>query len=120
MPSTKTTYDLPSGATSLVVKEEHVEYGFIGEHKMSREELIGLIQADAKFMNERDGIAAYINTLKAGEGLSEAAIYQPSVMVDDNKKLFRQILDAFLGRYGFVLPEIFEQPAKKRTGAAAA
>jgi type I restriction enzyme R subunit len=45
-----------------------------GKQKMSREQLIGLIQADAKFMNERDDIAAYINTLKAGEGLSEAAI----------------------------------------------
>ena len=45
-----------------------------GKQKMSREQLIGLIQADAKFMNERDDIAAYINTLKAGEGLSEATI----------------------------------------------
>jgi type I restriction enzyme R subunit len=45
-----------------------------GKQQMSREQLIGLIQADAKFMNERDDIAAYINTLKAGEGLSEAAI----------------------------------------------
>ena len=45
-----------------------------GKQKMSREELIGLIQADAKFINERDGIAAYINTLTAGEGLSESAI----------------------------------------------
>ena len=45
-----------------------------GKQKMSREQLIGLIQADAKFMDERDDIAAYINTLKAGEGLSEAAI----------------------------------------------
>ena len=45
-----------------------------GKAKMSREELIGLISADAKFMNERDGIAEYIGTLKAGEGLSEAAI----------------------------------------------
>jgi type I restriction enzyme R subunit len=45
-----------------------------GKQKMSREELVGLIQADAKFMNERDDIAAYINTLKAGEGLSETAI----------------------------------------------
>ena len=45
-----------------------------GKQKMSREQLIGLIQADAKFMNERDEIAAYIATLKAGEGLSEAAI----------------------------------------------
>ena len=45
-----------------------------GKQNMSREQLIGLIQADAKFMNERDDIAAYINTLKAGEGLSETAI----------------------------------------------
>ena len=42
--------------------------------KMSREQLIGLISSDAKFMNERDDIAAYIATLKAGEGLSETAI----------------------------------------------
>jgi hypothetical protein len=45
-----------------------------GKSKMTREELIGLISADAKFMNERDDIAEYIGTLKAGEGLSEAAI----------------------------------------------
>ncbi|KQU82343.1 DEAD/DEAH box helicase [Variovorax sp. Root318D1] len=45
-----------------------------GKSKMTREELIGLIRADAKFMNERDDIAEYIATLKAGEGLSEAAI----------------------------------------------
>jgi len=45
-----------------------------GKQKMSREQLIGLIQSDAKFMNEREDIAAYIATLKVGEGLSEAAI----------------------------------------------
>ena len=45
-----------------------------GKQKMSRDELIGLIQSDAKFMNERDDIAAYIGTLKTGEGLSEHAI----------------------------------------------
>jgi type I restriction enzyme, R subunit len=45
-----------------------------GKQKMSREELIGLIQSDAKFMDEREDIAAYINTLRAGEGLSEKAI----------------------------------------------
>jgi len=45
-----------------------------GKTKMSREELIGLSSADAKFMNEREAIAAYIGTLKAGEGLSEQAI----------------------------------------------
>ncbi|MEI8310904.1 MAG: type I restriction endonuclease subunit R [Verrucomicrobiota bacterium] len=45
-----------------------------GKSKMTREELIGLISADAKFMNEREDIADYIGTLKAGEGLSETAI----------------------------------------------
>lgn len=45
-----------------------------GKQKMSREELIGLIQSDAKFMDEREDIAAYIGTLKAGEGLSEKVI----------------------------------------------
>jgi type I restriction enzyme R subunit len=45
-----------------------------GKQKMSREQLIGLIQSDAKFMDERDDIAAYINTLKEGEGLSEKDI----------------------------------------------
>ncbi|MER9281903.1 type I restriction endonuclease subunit R [Mesorhizobium sp. M0522] len=42
-----------------------------GKQKMSREELIGLIQSDAKFMDEREDIAAYIATLKAGEYLQE-------------------------------------------------
>ena len=45
-----------------------------GKSKMTREQLIGLISADAKFMNERDDIAEYIGKLKAGEGLSETAI----------------------------------------------
>ncbi len=45
-----------------------------GKQKMSREQLIGLIQSDAKFMDEREDIASYIATLKAGEGLSEKAI----------------------------------------------
>lgn len=45
-----------------------------GKQKMSREELIGLIQSDAKFMDEREDIAAFINTLTAGEGLSDKAI----------------------------------------------
>ena len=45
-----------------------------GKQKMTREQLIGLIGSDAKFMDEREDIAAYIATLKAGEGLSEKAI----------------------------------------------
>lgn len=45
-----------------------------GKAKMSREELVSLISADAKFINERDDIAEYIGTLRAGEGLSEVVI----------------------------------------------
>lgn len=45
-----------------------------GKATMSREELVGLIQSDAKFMDEREEIGAYIATLKAGEGLSEKVI----------------------------------------------
>ncbi|HCJ4394782.1 TPA: type I restriction endonuclease subunit R [Legionella pneumophila] len=45
-----------------------------GKQKMSREQLIGLIQSDAKFMDEREDITAYINSLKVGEGLSEKDI----------------------------------------------
>ncbi len=46
------------------------------KQKMSRDELIGLIQSDAKFIDERDDIAEYIGTLKTGEGLSEQTIRQ--------------------------------------------
>lgn len=45
-----------------------------GKQKMSREQLIGLISSDAKFMDEREDIAAYIATLQVGQGLSEKAI----------------------------------------------
>ncbi|WP_284077399.1 type I restriction endonuclease subunit R [Herbaspirillum aquaticum] len=45
-----------------------------GKQKMSREQLIGLIQADAKFIGERDDIAEYISTLEAGKALDEKAI----------------------------------------------
>ncbi|MBF0436025.1 MAG: type I restriction endonuclease subunit R [Magnetococcales bacterium] len=45
-----------------------------GKQKMSRSQLIGLIQSDAKFIDEYEEIAAYINTLKAGEALNEKEI----------------------------------------------
>src|SRR3546814_1205513 len=45
-----------------------------GKATMSREQLIGLIASDAKFMDEREDISEYVRGLKAGEGLDEAAI----------------------------------------------
>ena len=45
-----------------------------GNATMSREQLIGLIASDAKFIDERDDITEYVMSLKAGEGLDERAI----------------------------------------------
>jgi type I restriction enzyme R subunit len=42
--------------------------------KISREELIGLIRADAKFMDEREAITEYVKTLEAGRPMDEAAV----------------------------------------------
>ncbi|MBI1890213.1 MAG: type I restriction endonuclease subunit R [Burkholderiales bacterium] len=45
-----------------------------GKATMSRDQLIGLIAADSKFLGERDDITEYVKSLKAGEGLDESAI----------------------------------------------
>jgi type I restriction enzyme R subunit len=45
-----------------------------GKAKMTRDQLIGLIGSDAKFMTEREDITQYIGTLQAGAGLSESAV----------------------------------------------
>ena len=41
---------------------------------ISREQLIGLIRSDAKFLDEREEITEYVRSLTEGEGLDEAAI----------------------------------------------
>ena len=41
---------------------------------ITREQLIGLIQSDAKFLDERKEITEYVRLLTEGEGLDEAAI----------------------------------------------
>ena len=42
--------------------------------KISRDQLIGLIQSDAKFLDEREEITDYVRSLTEGEGLDEATI----------------------------------------------
>lgn len=44
-----------------------------------------------------------LNLLSHGGGYS---LYQPRIMVEDNKKLFSDILNQFLARFEFVLPEM--------------
>jgi type I restriction enzyme, R subunit len=47
------------------------------QQMMSRREAINsLIAADAKFMDEREDLTAYFNTLEAGKALSEQDIHQ--------------------------------------------
>ncbi len=45
-----------------------------GKQSMNRDQVIGLIQADAKFMDERETITNYVRTLQAGQGLDEKEI----------------------------------------------
>ncbi len=45
-----------------------------GKTTMNREQLIGLIQADAKFIDEREDIAEYIRSLPLGQALEEKEI----------------------------------------------
>jgi len=42
--------------------------------KISRDQLIGLIVSDAKFMDERDAITEYVKTLEAGKPMDEAGV----------------------------------------------
>jgi type I restriction enzyme, R subunit len=44
------------------------------KQKMSREQLIGLIESDAKFMDEREAITEYVRSLEAGKTLDEKAV----------------------------------------------
>lgn len=44
------------------------------KQKMSKEELIGLITSEAKLMEEREDMIAYINSLTFGQGITEEAI----------------------------------------------
>ncbi|MEM6552583.1 MAG: type I restriction endonuclease subunit R [Planctomycetota bacterium] len=45
-----------------------------GKATMSREQLIGLIASDAKFLDERDDIAGYVRTLEVSKGLDEQQV----------------------------------------------
>ncbi|MCK9505860.1 MAG: type I restriction endonuclease subunit R [Porticoccaceae bacterium] len=45
-----------------------------GKQSMSRDQLISMLAASSNLMDEREDIIAYINTLEAGKGLSEADI----------------------------------------------
>ena len=49
-------------------------YGKTKKQKMTKEQLVGIIDSDAKFLDEREEITAYIDSLEVGSGLSEEEI----------------------------------------------
>lgn len=57
-----------------------------GKLTMNREALIGLIQSDAKFLDEREDIAEYIRGLPVGEALDENAIRSGYERFKEEKK----------------------------------
>ncbi len=63
-----------------------------GKQTMTRDELIGLICSDAKFADDREDLEAYIDTLKAGEGLKEKDIRR-GFEAFKTDKLTRQIAE---------------------------
>lgn len=68
-----------------------------GKQKMTRGQLIGLIQSDAKFLDDREEIAGYIDTLTVGEGLNEKAIRSgfESFRAEKNARALAAIADKY-------------------------
>jgi len=68
---------------------------------MSRDQLLGLIVSDAKFIDEREDIKAYIFTLKQGEGLSEKEIREGYMRFKAEKSA--KELEAIADKHGLEL-----------------
>lgn len=66
--------------------------------QMTREQLVQLITSDAKFMDERAQITAYIYSLQSGAGLSEASIREGYEQF--KREQFDRELDEIAAKYG--------------------
>ncbi|ASK99422.1 type I restriction endonuclease subunit R [Xanthomonas citri] len=75
-----------------------------GKASMSREQLIGLIASDAKFIDEREDISAYVRGLRAGEGLSEEVIRVGYEAFKAEKAA--QEMTALSGRHGLPVADL--------------
>lgn len=75
-----------------------------GKASMSREQLIGLIASEAKFMGEREDISEYVGSLKAGAGLDEAAIRAGYERFKQDKAA--KELAALAAKHGLPLPAL--------------
>ena len=88
--------------------------------------LRGILEKTATFFGNKD-FGSCIYGLEDDELYARAlnlmshqtySVYQPLELVEDNKQLFKRILDAFLDRYKFVLPDVYP-PGPKSSGAIA-
>lgn len=71
---------------------------------LSRDELIAIIAADSKFIDDKDDLKDYINTLTAGEGLKEQEIRNGfEVFKAKNKK---QKLEKIAQKYGLEISSL--------------
>lgn len=68
------------------------------KQKMSKEQLMGIIESDAKFVDEKDDIRAYIDTLEIGSGLNEEEIKKG--YEDFKAKLSNSKLDELATKHG--------------------
>ena len=75
-----------------------------GKQKMSRTELIGLIDSEANLLEVREDIADYIGTLKSGEGLKESDIRQGYETFKAEKSA--QQLAEIAGKHGLETTEL--------------
>jgi type I restriction enzyme R subunit len=66
--------------------------------KMTREQLINLLGSSSNLMEERDDIAAYINSLEAGKGLSEQEIREGYETFKEEK--YAKELEAIAQKHG--------------------
>jgi type I restriction enzyme, R subunit len=71
---------------------------------MSREALIGLIAAEAKFIDDRDSITAYVHTLKAGDKLTETTIRQGYLAFKSEQK--NRQLATIAAQHGLAAPAL--------------
>jgi len=59
---------------NLIARFTAQDSGGSKKAKMTREQLIGLIESDAKFLDERETIAEYVRSLATGTGLDEKQV----------------------------------------------
>ncbi len=68
------------------------------KQKMTREQLIGLLRSNAKFLDEREEMVEYVNTLQEGQGLSEQEIRDGYERFKEEK--YARLRDAIAQQHG--------------------